>query len=246
MAKNRSSFELERERAAKDPAAAYVYRPAPGWIGSPDGEASGDGTATLTLDEIDGQGSSSASGAGAAPQKGKQESEAVKSRARAAWEEGYREGQARTRAELEAGLAKERESIVEAVREFTAARGEYFRHVEGEVVGLALAIVRKILHREAQLDPLLMTGLVRVALEKIGASQTLHLRVHPEQVRAWQQFFAHQTDIAHVPELIGDASLAHNQCRLENELGTTEIHLESQLKEIERGLFDLMAQKPAP
>lgn len=245
MAKNHSSFETHGRRAAGK-TSAYVYTPAPGWIGVSTAEESETEAATMTLDDAAAADLGTVLNAVGAPQRAKEESPAAKSRARAAWEEGYREGQARTRAELEAGWAKEREPLAETIRQFTTAREEYFRRVESEVVSLALAIVRKILHREAQIDPLLMTGLVRVALERIGASQTLHLRVHPDQVRAWQNYFAQQADLPHAPELIGDASLTHNQCRLESELGTTDIHLESQLKEIEQGLFDLMSQKPAP
>ena len=44
---------------------------------------------------------------------------------------------------------------------------------------LALAIARKILHREAQVDPLLLAGMVRVALEKIESHTKVSVRVHP-------------------------------------------------------------------
>ena len=54
--------------------------------------------------------------------------------------------------------------------QFTRDRASYFQKVEGEVVQLALGIARKILHREAQLDPLLLAGIVRVALEKIDGA----------------------------------------------------------------------------
>jgi len=37
--------------------------------------------------------------------------------------------------------------------------------VEHEVVKLALAVAARILRREAQMDPLLLTGAVRVALD---------------------------------------------------------------------------------
>jgi flagellar biosynthesis/type III secretory pathway protein FliH len=49
-----------------------------------------------------------------------------------------------------------------------------------------------------------------------------------------------------VPELSGDASLDSNRCQLETELGVTDLSLETQLKEIEQGLFDLLAQRPPP
>jgi flagellar assembly protein FliH len=116
--------------------------------------------------------------------------------------------------------------------------------VEAEVVALALAIVRKILRRESQVDPLLLSGLVRVALEKLALTQNVRLRVHPSQIAIWQEYFAQHDDMPVKPELSGDAALEHDQCALETELGTTDLSLETQLKEIEQGLFDLLAQRP--
>ena len=52
--------------------------------------------------------------------------------------------------------------------EFARERTKYFADVEAEVVKLALAIAARVLHREAELDPLLLTGVVRVALEKVA------------------------------------------------------------------------------
>ena len=46
-------------------------------------------------------------------------------------------------------------------------RQNYYRRIEGEVVELALAIARKILHREVQIDPHALAGIVRVTLEKL-------------------------------------------------------------------------------
>jgi flagellar assembly protein FliH len=39
-------------------------------------------------------------------------------------------------------------------------------------------------------------------------------------------------------------SLEANNCILETDLGTTELGIETQLKEIEKGFFDLLAQRP--
>ena len=54
---------------------------------------------------------------------------------------------------------------------------------------LALAIARKILHREAQIDPLLLTGLVHVALEKLGAGTRVRLRANPADIHFWNEYF---------------------------------------------------------
>jgi flagellar assembly protein FliH len=155
-----------------------------------------------------------------------------------------REGEAQARARYERELAAERAAIGKALHDFAREREDYFCRVEAEVVKLAVGIARKILHREVQIDPLLLAGVVRVALEKMAAGSSMRLRVHPDHVYAWHDFFAHQQDHRPVPELLGDASLGTGQCILETALGTTELTLEAQVAEIERGFFDLLAQRP--
>jgi flagellar assembly protein FliH len=159
-------------------------------------------------------------------------------------EEGLQEGAARARAEYENQLVDVRQAVLQALQTFSHEREEYFGRIEGEVVGLAIAIARKILHREAQVDPLLLAGVVRVGLEKVSLGTRVRLRVPPDQVAVWQEFFTRQPDLQPTPELMGDASLSHGHCLLETELGSTDLALETQLKEIEQGFFDLLAQRP--
>ncbi|MGA8224308.1 MAG: FliH/SctL family protein [Candidatus Acidiferrales bacterium] len=214
----------------------YVYRPAPSW--DPGGETylSAQGIATaMEMPEAD-----------TGPTGGAPPEEKIGARSNESYEQGFREGMAKARAESEAALTQQRDAISAALKEFVHQRNEYFHHVEGEVVALALAIVRKILRRESQLDPLLLSGLVRVALEKTAMSQTARLRVNPSQIPIWQEYFLEHSDLPLQPELSGDAALEQHQCQLETELGISEINLETQLKEIEQGLFDLLAQRPAP
>lgn len=161
------------------------------------------------------------------------------------WEKGRKDGEAQAREEYEKRLSAERGTLALAVREFASERETYFSRVEGEVVELALAIARKILHREAQVDSLLLAGVVRIGLEKTAVGTQVRLRVPPDQTQAWQEFFSQQPDLPSVPELMGDAALGPGQCRLETELGSTDLTLEVQLKEIEQGFFDLLAQRPA-
>jgi hypothetical protein len=49
---------------------------------------------------------------------------------------------------------------------------------------------------------------------------------------------------APAPEVHEDAQLAAGECRMETSLGTTEAGIEAQLKEIETGLLDLLAERP--
>jgi len=168
----------------------------------------------------------------------------MRAREARARKEGREEGIAQGRADFEKNLAGERQTLVQAVRDFVLERESYFHRVEAEVVGLALAIARKILHREAQVDPMLLAGVVRVGLDNIAAGTHIRLRVHPDQIQAWQEFFSLQPDLRSLPELMGDTTLGLGHCVLETELGSTDLTLETQLKEIEQGFFDLLAQRP--
>lgn len=160
------------------------------------------------------------------------------------WQRGFDEGSARSRAEYEKGLAAQREEIGKALTDFGTQRANYFQNVEEQVVRLALAIARKILHREAQMDPLLLAGVVHVALEKIGAGASTRLRANPVDLAVWRAYFAQSSENLSTPELIGDPELKPGRCVLETNMGSTEISLETQLQEIEQGFFDLLAQRP--
>jgi flagellar assembly protein FliH len=157
---------------------------------------------------------------------------------------GHDAGQAEARTAFEQQIAKLREEISKALHEFSAERDTYFQRVEEQVVRLTLSIARKILHREAQVDPLLLAGILRVALEKIAANTNTRLRAHPSDIKVWREYFAQARENFPAPELIGDPEIQPGRCILETELGATEIGLETQLKEIEQGFLDLLAQRP--
>ena len=160
------------------------------------------------------------------------------------YEQGVAEGEARARAALETNLAALRGQMSEALRAFAAQRESYFQRVESEVVQLALSIARKILHREVQMDPLLLAGIVRVALESVNDGTQVRLRAHPQEIPFWRDYFSRSTETTPAPELMGDVSLDPGCCVLETDLGSTRISLDTQLKEIEQGFLDLLEQRP--
>jgi len=171
-------------------------------------------------------------------------SETLALRLSQAREEGVREGEQRERKKLEQEIAQQRARIAEALSAFERARTEYYSRIEAEVVHLAVAIAAKILHREAQLDRMLLAALVKVALEKLQQNTNVVVRVPRQQSGAWREYFDHNAQLEVSPEVAEDESLAPGTCVLETELGSTELGLESQLKEVETGLFDLLAQRP--
>jgi flagellar biosynthesis/type III secretory pathway protein FliH len=154
------------------------------------------------------------------------------------------EGKADARKAFDQQLVRERASLAGALGQFTRDRAAYFEKIEAEVVQLALSIARKILYREAQVDPLLLAGIVRVALEKIDGATGVRLHVHPQNAADWRRYFSTHLDPSDLPDIIEDPAQTIDACTLETSMGTAAIGLEVQLKEIEQGLMDLLAARP--
>src|SRR5216683_2776296 len=143
--------------------------------------------------------------------------------------------------ELDDRIIGERRAVLKACEEFVRERARYFAGVEAEVVKLALAIAARVLHREAKLDPLLLTGVVRVALEKVAEDSATVLRVPAEAVEMWRGLFGSEAGVT----LMGDERMEVGECVLETSVGRVELGVSAQLEEIEKGFFDLLQQRPA-
>ncbi len=155
----------------------------------------------------------------------------ARAEARLAWEQ-----------ELEERIVGERTAVLKACEEFVRERARYFAGVEAEVVKLALAIAARVLHREAKLDPLLLTGVVRVALEKVAEDSATVLRVPVAAIEMWREIFVASPESS--LQVVGDERLAAGECVLDTNVGRVELGVSAQLEEIERGFFDLMQQRP--
>jgi flagellar assembly protein FliH len=134
-------------------------------------------------------------------------------------------------------------SIQAAISEFQQSQRRYFAEAEAAVVRLALSIAGRVLHREAQMDPLLLRGAVRVALEDAQQAETCVLEVHPGKAEAWIRWLSDAGVLARVQiRAKDDAALGH--CRLEIGASTADLSVNTQLAEIERGFFDLLQSRP--
>ena|ERR1700761_2983361 len=170
------------------------------------------------------------------------QTEQISERIEIARSEAAAEARLLWQAELEERIAEERSRLQRVEEEFRQQRTRYFVGVEGEIVRLALAIAARVLHREAKLDPLLLTGVVRVALEKLAKDSTVVLRVPANELEKWREAFAANQEPA--LKLVGDERMGAGECVLETNVGRVELGVGAQLEEIERGFFDLLQQRP--
>jgi len=161
--------------------------------------------------------------------------EAGRVRGREEGQRAERESEAAAQAAAEEGRKRQ---IAGLIRQF-AEEGDRFLHtVEQEVVKLALAVAARILRREAQMDPLLLTGAVRVALGQLGASSEVKMRVPAAEVDLWKETVALVPKLAIKPVVAAGEGMRTGECVIESKIGTVDLGVRSQLGEIERGFFD--------
>ena len=169
-------------------------------------------------------------------------SEELLRRFEAGRDQGIREGRAAEREASTALVTAEETRRVEQVAHladsFNDQRSKYFETAEREVVKLAMAVAARILRREAQMDPLLLSGAVRVALGQLSASTQVRLRVPASDLDLWTDTIAHLPNLAVKPAVVADDDMRLGECMLETELGSVDLGIRSQLAEIERGFFD--------
>jgi flagellar assembly protein FliH len=127
---------------------------------------------------------------------------------------------------------------VESVRNFAEERDRYLNAVEHEVVDLALMVAARVLRREAQMDPLLLTGAVRVALGQLSSSTRVRLRVPPAELTLWTETILRLPKLAVRPEVVSGEGMRLGDCMIETEMGSVDLGVRAQLGEIERGFFD--------
>lgn len=157
-------------------------------------------------------------------------------------ERGIQEGrQAEREALAPARQAEEKrraEQVAELIQRLAEDRERYLHAIEHEVVTLALAIAARILRREAQMDPLLLTGAVRVALGQLSNTTEVKLRVPAAELDLWREAIAHVPNLTVKPTVLAGEGMRLGDCLVETTVGTVDLGIRAQMAEIERGFFD--------
>lgn len=157
----------------------------------------------------------------------------------AAYHQGLEEGQAAARQEIGGQLDAVYEKLARTIEELSGLRARFRHEAEEDVVALALAVARRILHRELTMAPDALLGLVKVALEKIEVREVHRVRVRPEDAAIVQQHLE-KMGLPRRVEVIADPGLARGAAIFDSSRGALDVSVETQLAEIERGFADLV------
>ena len=155
-----------------------------------------------------------------------------------ALQEGWQSAINQARAEVEPLKTQLARSIADVAGMKARLRAE----AEQDIVRLSLAIARKILHREACVDPDAILGIVKAALARLTTRETSRVRVHPGDVESLRRH-AGSGGFPQSIEIAGDPVLSPGSVIFETIRGSLDASIESQLAEIERGFADLLERK---
>lgn len=126
--------------------------------------------------------------------------------------------------------------LTETLDELTRVRAEMIRQTERQMVQLSMAIARRIVQREVSLDPDLLLAMARVALERLGESARVTVRLHPDDYAAASGARISELTSESVT-VVADARLNRGACRVESDMGLLDAGIDAQLQELGRALL---------
>src|SRR5690242_9664892 len=150
---------------------------------------------------------------------------------------GFQDGLATAKAAAAAEIKTLSERLARTIADLAELRPRLRRQAEADLVKLALAIARRILHRELAVDPEAMRGLIQAALEKLQSQEICRVRIHPSQEAVVRSMLEGRPQ-ANPVQLQPDPALDRGAVIFETTRGNLDASAETQLREIEQGLID--------
>lgn len=173
---------------------------------------------------------------------GLDEAHEIEARVKAAYQQGH--------AAAESSAARDAAQRVEPViaawnrllQDLAGTRRKFRAEVEQDSVTLAIAIARRVLHRELSTDPEAILGLILAAFQKLNARETHRLRLAPADAALLEQNRA-RLEIPPGLEISPDPSLPAGSAIFETTRGELDASIDTQLAEIDRGFADIMRRR---
>ena len=158
-------------------------------------------------------------------------------------EEGRAAGRDQALEESRAQLARAVAALGEAVTDLDADRGELEAAALEEVVGLAIAVARRVTKRQGLIDPCVLAENLREAMRLVVHAADVKVAIHPAQRAtldgALPALRLEFPRLGHV-ELVDDASVDPGGCRVYAGGGRVDATLDEQL---DRVVADLLPRK---
>jgi flagellar assembly protein FliH len=151
--------------------------------------------------------------------------------------EGFSAGVASGRREAEEQIRPAMDGLARNLAELARSGDAIREEATHDLVRLAISIAARVIHREVSLDPDALIGLVKTAFLKIQSREVQRVRMHP----ALESLVRKSLEQCGAPKnllLVADSALKPGEMFLETSQGILDASVDTQLREIERGLID--------
>lgn len=151
--------------------------------------------------------------------------------------EAFAEGLAAGRQQAEEQIRPAMEGLAQALDELARLRDVIRREATEDLVHLAVSIAARVIHREVAIDPDALAGLIKAAFEKVKSREVNRVRMY-SGLEILVRKSLEQCGAPKNLVIEADEGLRPGEIFFETSQGVLDASVETQLREIERGLID--------
>jgi flagellar assembly protein FliH len=151
--------------------------------------------------------------------------------------EAYAEGLSAGRQQSEEQFRPAVQGLAETLGALARLRENIRQESIQDLVHLAISIAARVIHREVAVDPDALGGLIQAAFSKLQSREINRVRMHPSMETLVRKLL----EQAGAPKnlvLVAEPSLKPSEVFFETSQGILDASVDTQLREIERGLID--------
>ena len=149
---------------------------------------------------------------------------------------GFAAGQQAAATATQQDTAALARKLAATLDDLVRVRDQMIRHTEKQMVQLALAVARRVLHREVSVDPTAMLTMMRVVLERVSDAARISVRLNPADHQAVTAALADAPTSDQIA-VMADPRVPRGGCKVECEYGDIDAGVDAQIQEIARALL---------
>ncbi len=152
------------------------------------------------------------------------------------------ECEARAQALLQNEIEPWLKRMAQSIEDIGTVKQRYLAESEEQLVRLAVAVARRILYREIQVDSEALFGLIHAATSRAELRELNRILLNPKDHLA---LLPHLERLQLPPrvEIVADSGLERGALLLESTSGVLDASIQAQLDEVERGFIDLLGRR---
>ncbi len=151
--------------------------------------------------------------------------------------EAYAEGLAAGRQQAEEHFRPAVQGLADTLHSLARLKENIREETLQDLVHLAVSVAARVIHREVAVDPDALGGLIQAAFSKLQAREISRVRLHPA-LEALVRKLLEQSGALKNLVVVADPNLKPAEVFFETSQGVLDASVETQLREIERGLID--------